>query len=700
MPPPLARSPTPPLHTESTSLEAVSRDDHRDKRLKSSPALPLTESAPRSHHSTPLDQQAPILRSTAAITDFRSVPTSPLSDLPTSVLTVVATPNSQPTSHATRTIALHDVDALLQGLEDNDFNHLPSSDPQPTSLHTRTHPILHHIVIDDEGESEDQELIVEKNATEIDEDSGFFLPADISSANHLERIGGLAGTSQLEEIGKGKIVDEEDFEGDDMWIGYSEPDAPIHSEDLPTSSTTVFAPISTFPSKIPALLPDFPSSTAVSDEGSDYDREWDNGPAPTFGGIEPGVFGGFGAAGGGGGFTTGGGKAVAAPSDAAILRSATALAGNPTPSPDRPPAPIASTSTASAKPTSKFSLPRIPPPPARTTPAAFVSARSAVTTTGFANARGGAIYVPSEAATERAAKLLNSSPPVLLRSGSRNTRPVAPVAFGGFTSAFVVAREVGIEVRDENEEGDVFEAGGEGGRGTLFDPKAKGVIAEGRGPLIRMDDNSQPFHADTPTRRTRTESSSPLPLLPPTTRTAPTKTPTAAPRFHPPTHSTPNGFNPISRAPPTVSKTPLASTSKIPIRPPSTLRSTIPGFRPPLLASTSKPSPALTTSTIKATPLKPAPALRRLNISMTPRPRSIHKHKFSSPFRGGVRPERLTPMGIVSAGKVREEVVGVVGRGSAMKGKGKAKEVGDVPADSVFDLTGESTAQNDGRTAD
>ena len=566
------------------------------------------------------------------------------------------------------------MNALLQDLPDDQFDHLPSSDPQPSSLHHRAHPKDRHFNTDDAEDTEEQQVDSEKNATEIHNDSGFFLPADLSFANNSKRDAVTIAASGAEELVEEIIIedDDEDFEGDDMWIGYSEPEAPINSEDFPTSSTTVLAcdllPISTFPTKIP-----FPTSTAVSDDESDYDRDWDNGPAPTFGGMDMMGFG------GGGGFTTGGGKKVAPPSEAAILRSAAALAREASPPSDHVAAstqPRASTS----KSTNKFSLP--PPPPA---PSAQFSrpsvGPSVMPTTGFASARGGAIYAPSEAATERAARLLLSSPPALLRTGSRNAPTAAPVAFSGFTSAFVVASNIGDQA--ENAEGDVFDADEESGRGTLFGPKPK-VVGEGREPLVRMDDNSQ--RVDTPTRRTRTESSSPLPLPPPattmTTKVAPTKTP-AAPRFHAPTHSTPNGNAIASRAPTTVSRTPLASTSKIPIRPPSTLRSSIPGFRPPLLQSTSKPSPA--TTVMKATPFKPAPALRRLNISMTPRPRSTHKHKFSSPFRGGVRPEGLTSTGIVSKEAAEEEVV----REKSAKGKGK-QIAGDALADSVFDLRGSS----------
>ena len=70
---------------------------------------------------------------------------------------------------------------------------------------------------------------------------------------------------------------------------------------------------------------------------------------------------------------------------------------------------------------------------------------------------------------------------------------------------------------------------------------------------------------------------------------------------------------------------------------------------------------------------------------MTPRPRSAQKYKFSSPFKGGVRPVGLTGTGSVSKEGAVKEVVSV--------GKGKGKEsVAEVTKHAVFDLKGSSYA--------
>lgn len=490
------------------------------------------------------------------------------------------------------------------------------------------------------------------------DDSGIFM-GDVPSDEPESEKGGhstpMVGEDSLVTLG-----DEMDFDGDEMWEGFE--------DDAAYEVATVQGAGRIDKEDILSLVPRDPSQPQAEDEdfnnGPDpYDQPFDSNFQPTFKFARLGK--------------------VVVLSDAAI-KKAQALFVEQEESVEEPETPS-------------------------TTTTAFV---------GFTTTKGAPI-APSDAALARAKRLVCSSPPTVdqplpparsLFTRPSFTRPTdtsvatsttksAPSGFGGFTSGSGAAvtgpTEEGLRLAAAALDRDVFGVSPSAALapGTGFrlvpqrsQPGEDNMVVESpttnrtanafvpRPPLLELDNSGPSSYPSSPVRRVKSRgkrlaspppasvhhNSSPqvLPAESPIQMLAPPprpfeSTPSKAPSMRPPTLAT---------------RTPIASTSKTLPRP----ATTTPAFRVPLLRND---------SASKTTPLKATPALRRLNFGMTPRPRPNQPNRFSTPFKGGVRPEGLTPAGITSA------------KGSVSKGKGKGKAVPIVREDlrAVFDLTREWT---------
>lgn len=278
------------------------------------------------------------------------------------------------------------------------------------------------------------------------------------------------------------------------------------------------------------------------------------------------------------------------------------------------------------------------------------------------------LYAPlSAAAHARSMALVLSSPP----AGDSAAAFAGPIpVFAGFGRPTVGGRATtgdvfGMPAAGPAED-ETFGAVGRDAGDEMDLPVSSSIGL--RVPLVEMDANSNstsplpsaPLDPSTssPVRRARLHSSPERDLTASTTP-AP-KVPhlaLATPRFRAPMLST--------------TRTPLASTSVIPVRPrPATVKSSTTTFRAPMLNSASK-----------NTPLRPAPAMRRLNFGMTPHSRTIPRLKFNSPSMNGIRPVGLTPVSSVAN-------AGTAGR----NGKGKEAQTTPAVRHAVFDLKGASSA--------
>lgn len=380
-----------------------------------------------------------------------------------------------------------------------------------------------------------------------------------------------------------------------------------------------------------------------------------------------------------GGFTSGRG-AIVAPSSAALIRAKKLLGSSPPalmrPPSTRPAVTMGGSTSGSGTAVVSVSEEAMRRSNARLDEGGFGSAAGAGGGRGgwFESAGGftpgsGAPVVLFKAALERAEKLLASSPPAPVASKS---------GFGGFTSG------TGAKVAAPSEEAlrnsgaaldrDVFAGSPAGG------PAKTGTFKLAQGPAKEVVEGS---HVESPTaaRFATTGLMNAFrdlanDMVPSSHPSSPTRRSTvlaqpSSPRL---LHSEASSPHPP----------PLSTTSRPALPRPNSTPFRVPAFRSPMLSHTPAPSSLrqvpesslrpLLSSTSKPTPLKPAPAMRRLNLAMTPRARPLQAHKFSTPFKGGVRPAGLTP-------------AGVAGGSQSAKGKGKEKEVVDRGViDPVFDL--------------
>lgn len=396
-------------------------------------------------------------------------------------------------------------------------------------------------------------------------------------------------------------------------------------------------------------------------------------------------------------FSTGSGRPTVLPSTTSLARAAELLGHstiNPAPSSSQTsvPLPLAPIRAPLPRP-----QPRPPPIPSTT------SASAPTGFGGFSTGSGVPMALPSEAALAKARGHILSSPPAQTSGGDAEGQSAGRDVFLGSSPA-PSGRE-GFKLPDAGRLGQEAQqakdglesptaarissgnAGSSDGRRTPLLPVNELVTAGAASSSARQQQQAQPSSPAALAAASRSSSRASARTIAPSPRshasTSPAPNPPrpaaaiptpAATRRAPPlaTHSTPG---PAFRSPM------LNATSRTPG--PSS-------FRPPLLASTST---LLSTST----PVKPAPALRRLNLGMTPRARPLpgspgnKQKKFETPFKGGKRPEGLTPAGVVRlAGGASGGQLGVGGGAvSSAKGKGKAVERETRDLVKVFDLTRE-----------
>lgn len=353
----------------------------------------------------------------------------------------------------------------------------------------------------------------------------------------------------------------------------------------------------------------------------------------------------------------------------------------------------------------------LPPPLPLTTPASFPvkSPARLVTTaafTGFSTGSGAAVAPPSEAAMIRARAVFatqhSSSPPAAaapepLTSAFAGFRTAAGAAVAppseeaiararGTISSSPVAQRV-EEYPDRR--ADVFTAPEEkaGGTFTLLPPTTTPVA------LV-----ASPAAAEQPAAVVGTSSPVAQPVLhhrasePSPRPVASTSTAIVAPP-------------PLPR--PTFSSSQVASVTAF--RSPMLSRPTGTGFRSPMLSTAANANRVHTSTPVKQSLTtqayaKAAPAVRRLNLGMTPRARLPpgtpgapilqQQQKFHTPFKGGKRPEGLTPAGLKTASAKAKLGVGVErSRGANgppdSKGKGKGLQPRAAHWIPIFDLEGE-----------
>ncbi|GAA5960527.1 hypothetical protein JCM3765_003665 [Sporobolomyces pararoseus] len=619
-----------------------------------------------------------------------------------------------------------DLNALLEGLEERDFDLPPSSDPR--------------IGRERDGEADEQMeydipavILGGKGKRSEADDSGIgLLPYDVGVNREEEETEGTGGERGrlIEPPDKTISNDEEEFEGDDMWLGFDDADMGFDQPDaFPSSvgSLAVAASRLTHPESKTQAQGE--SNVIETDSKEHEEEEEESKPADLeafgFSSVLPT----------GGGFVFASRKALA-PSAAALRRAQARFGDDPFASPAAfapparpstavPPLPPLETSTpqishqspsASAHnflhpSSSSSSVSQIlAPKPQRPRPAAPPSF-----SLGFSNGFGRSITGPSEEALLKARQIFEKSsspesapmpesktksrPPSNLpsrapsRASSRSSKHDSDLFKSGIEnqepksySLQPLAPPVGDISQSHKDTFDsptisrtrsflaeeITSSTAVNGRRSPLAPMANGAS------LVSEDDVRSDHESSTTTLASSSphkRETSPLPIQPqpesrpPLSPTSIGTTPsTAFPGLPFPSPSRPLQPRPVEPVKPVQ---PLASTST-----PALVRRTA-AFRPPMLNSARKGSPApsstprhrtslsLQASTIPiastSTSLSSTPLFnRRLNIGMTPRNKPFHlantlpsssagrkgKSTFVTPFKGGKRPDGLTPMGL------------------------------------------------------
>ncbi|GAA6054204.1 hypothetical protein JCM3770_001390 [Rhodotorula araucariae] len=583
--------------------------------------------------------------------------------------------------HATNTF-----DDLLDGLGDDDFRMIPSSDPAGPG-------------IDDDGLAQAERDVPAQAMAAVTADD-----AELSAGEGVADDSGLGLLPDVEQDKDGEAQDaaeDADFEGDDMWLEFDDAAVGFDQPDTFPSSALSMAPRKVDKAKGKAV-----DRTANDDYQVPASNEEPRLSDFGFANLDPV------AALTGGGFVFAMRKPLVF-SDKALQRARALLEAE---EPDAASPEISSTSATAT--TSTTPAPRRPSPlPAPATSRPPAAAGSTTTAPppaffGFANAAGRALQMPSEEALQRARERLDvpdSSPQNAIERARNPLRPLAKPAvpprdvFEGSPaparaqplsrppSAFALApplpRSNGL---------DVLMLDHMIGRANTFDSptamrtrptsaasstgKAEAVGSAGRRtPLLPVNGHagvSDGVKDGEKAWSTTLQSSSPSARAPsPLPAVIPDAVPLLAPAS---TAETPRSvlMAPIPRHPTNGVVPRMAAPSGAPSRPVT--------FRPPMLSSASTPSRGGSTST----PLRPStlvapsplpaptpnplhPQHRRLNLGMTPRNKPFHLANtregtpgaiagargaktgvkaFVTPFKGGKRPEGLTPMGLT--GKV------------------------------------------------
>ncbi|BGP23403.1 breast cancer 2 susceptibility protein [Rhodotorula toruloides] len=298
---------------------------------------------------------------------------------------------------------------LLQGLDDEDFRMLPSSDPRGRGFED-----MEAGLDDDGGSAEPAEGIMrEREPSEVADDSGLGLLTEIELSKDAEE----AVEAEPPDVDE---VEDAEFEGDDMWFGFDDADVGFDQPD-------------TFPSSAFSALPP-PSDRLDSDVHDATSAEPAEPHLSEFGFANVNSL-----AGGGGGFVFATRRPLVV-SEQAMQRMRAMLEAedHPADSPSRPadrPQPVARTKTPLARP---LPLPQPTVPPA---PAASQAGSSGLTLAafgGFSTAGGTSVPAPAADAFALAHQRLqrSSSPaPATAFASSSTAEPHVAPAFLGFTNA-------------------------------------------------------------------------------------------------------------------------------------------------------------------------------------------------------------------------------------------------------------------------
>ncbi|KAJ8295952.1 Breast cancer type 2 susceptibility [Rhodotorula toruloides] len=303
---------------------------------------------------------------------------------------------------------------LLQGLDDEDFRMLPSSDPRVRGIEDE----------EDEGDAEGGagELAdgagKEGEAGEAADDSGVGLLPDIERSRDVEE-GVEAEPPDVDE------VEDAEFEGDDMWLGFDDADVGFDQPD--TFPSTAFS----------ALPPPSDRLDGATAEGDAHDAAFTEPPEPRL--SDFGFANVNSLAGGIGGFVFATRKPLEV-SEQAMQRMKAMLDAedHPADSPSRPAdrqQPVARTKTPLARPL-PLHQPTLPFVPVPATAASTGSTLKSLG--GFATAGGAAVAAPSADAFALAQQRLQGSsspaPAAAFASASTTALSAAP-AFLGFQNA-------------------------------------------------------------------------------------------------------------------------------------------------------------------------------------------------------------------------------------------------------------------------
>ncbi|GAA5925611.1 hypothetical protein JCM3775_001455 [Rhodotorula graminis] len=585
-------------------------------------------------------------------------------------------PNTSPRElPAAAPTSTHAFDDLLDGLGDDDFRMLPSSDPAASGHRPAPPPAAGN----DPGEAtsatmtaDDADLSAAEGAAD---DSGLGLLADV------ERDKGGGSRRRSADLDDADAEDNE-FEGDDMWleldgvaVGFDQPDtfpssalslAPLRHDDHPTHDAR----------PQPPPPPPHHAEPRLSDFG--------------FASVDPAMS------------LTGGGLFFATRKPFVISNQALQRARAIMAAADAEPEPNMATASSRAGPPARTSTPLARPgsaAPVASTSSPIPAPRPVPPPAfaGFQSGAGRAFQMPSEEALERTKARFDRPDTPGQAPAKRERNPLRPLAratepssdvFEGSpapararppsrpASAFALAppapRPEGAALAPPSS---LLVDGAEGcdsptTRRSKASSAASGASRDGsrpgsprraplqpvNGPAADVFGEGDEGHDDQGSSTTLHSSS------PPPTRAATPPRPAAA-----------------ALAPPAPTAPALAAL--IPVRPPAPTRPVT--FRPPMLASTSTPSRPTSSTPLRpfaqpaSTPFRsststPAPVFppqnKRLNLGMTPRNKPFHLANtqgaaaspagagargastgvkaFVSPFRGGQRPPGLTAMGL------------------------------------------------------
>ncbi|GJN87357.1 hypothetical protein Rhopal_000306-T1 [Rhodotorula paludigena] len=594
--------------------------------------------------------------------------------------------------------ALRGYESLLEGLGDDDFRLLPSSDPAgPKDVQP---PLPHERAEGARGGAAEQTscaAVATRGAEGSDGDAA----ADDSGVGFLPDVERDEGGPDAEAEPPDGAGDEPEFEGDDLWLEFDAADVGFDQPETFPSSALSAGPPRADKGKGRALPDNELDNLEAQAEPKEEPRLQDFGFASLGGAVAAQMGGGF-------VFAT---RKPLVLSDKAMQRARALLEadgeGGEAPaagSSNQPP--LFRTSTPTHAPAA------VPPTPSRThSPAPAPAAAFAML--GFKNAAGRNLNLPSEEAMQRireqfdapvttsprkngggSARLAASGdvfaaspapdrpgpasrPPSAFALPHIVRRPDQAVGIGTAISSVVAVRAESLDsptvmrVRPTSVGPDEARPAGPGSAGRrtpLLPVNGEEHIAQGA---------TSPAHDDEKTSTGTLCSSSPSTRAPSPVGPAAI---VAAPTVAPAVDAAPSRVAPFGLIVPVPLRPPFADASAAPAliaRPAS--------FRPPMLSSASTPSRAPTAS---FTPLRPSslatqtsvagsfsstpnPLLaqpqRRLNLGMTPRSKPHHLANtrtgtpgghlpaigpktgvkaFVSPFRGGKRPDGLTPMGL------------------------------------------------------